>query len=225
VIAPLPLLGITYVLALVIGLLFSITTRRQPLRRNIRIATGLLALPALLAVSSLALLRFTVFREPPSLTELRREFPSKRADLERIVRMADQDAKFSRISPDFVDRFSDTPNEYGRYMRNDVKAGLPEIRWDEYRRIFARSRVKLGIQRDGSGDAFIMVDSVGLLNRGHASGYLYCNPAPSAIPFRFYPCNLHQDEGSRAYDPKTRDEAYSFKRIDQHWFAYDEGPS
>jgi hypothetical protein len=36
---------------------------------------------------------------------------------------------------------------------------------------------------------------------------------------------LYQERGKREYDPKTRDEGYSFQKLDNRWYAYDEGPS
>ncbi len=202
------LLGFAYIGALVIAVVLSIATRQQPRRRNIHIATVVLTTPIALTLAFFVFLRFTIFKEPPALADLQRDFPSKRADLETILRMSDEDVTFSRIAPDFLDRTIDNPNEFGRYM-NDPKAGLPPSRWDAYRKIYTQAGIKLGIQRDNSRDAFIMVDSVGLLNRGHTTGYLHCAPTAPPSAFRFYPCMLHQDNGARKYDPNTRDEGPS----------------
>lgn len=208
-----------------IGLVLSFTTHRQPRLRNIRILTFLLAAPMLLAVTFWIFLRFTIVKEPPTLTDLQRDFPSKRADIEMILRMSDEDLTFSRIAPTFLDRTPDNPHKFGRYMADDPKAGLARSRWDVYRTIYNRNGIRLGVQRDASNDAFIMVDSVGLLNRGHVSGYLYCAPTAEPSARRFYPCMLHQERGERKYDPRTRDEGYSFRKLDNRWYAYDEGPS
>jgi hypothetical protein len=139
--------------------------------------------------------------------------------------MSDEDKDFSRIAPTFLDKTSDKPNDFGRYMQGDPKAGLAESRWNAYRKIYRENGIKLGIQRDSSRDAFIMIDSVGLLNRGHTSGYVHCASSPSTDTYRFYPCIFHQDKGEREFDPNTHEEGYSFQRIDEDWYAYDEGPS
>jgi hypothetical protein len=218
-------LGLGYLGALVIGLTLCVTARRQPSRRIVRIATAVLTAPILLGLTFFVFLRLTIFKEPPTLADLQRDFQSKRADLEAILRMSDEDVNFSRIAPDFVDRTPDKPNEFDRFTKGDPRAALPESRWDAYRRVYVRSGIKLGIQRDASRDAFITVDSVGLLNRGHVSGYLHCAPTAPADAHRYYPCMLHEDKGMRNYDPKTRREGYSFQRLDDRWFTYDEGPS
>jgi hypothetical protein len=216
---------LAYLLILVTGLVLSFTTRQQPRRRNIRIGTGVVSIPIWLILAFGVFMWFTFGKEPPTLGELQREFASKRGDLETILRMSDEDAKFSRIAPDFLDRTPDGPNDFERYMKNDPKAGLPESRWGAYRRIYSRNGIKLGIQRNASRDAFIMVDSVGLLNRGHASGYVYCASTAPPNANRYYPCMLNKEKDERRYDPDTREEGYSFQKLDGRWYAYDEGPS
>jgi hypothetical protein len=49
-----------------------------------------------------------------------------------------------------------------------------------------------------------MIDSVGILDSGHTSGYLYCSSNTSADKYRFEPCVLHQDGGNRKCDSKAR---------------------
>jgi hypothetical protein len=135
--------------------------------------------------------------------------------------MSDEDSALLRIAPTFIDE----AGEFRRYMEGDPKARLPKARWDEYRRIYAKNGIKLGIQRDSFGDAFIMVDSMGLLNRGHTTGYLHCVLPISEDENRFFPCRLSQEDGRRDFDPTKHQEAYESHRIDIGWFAYDEGPS
>jgi hypothetical protein len=152
----------------------SFTTHLRPRGNGIQFAAFALIAPVVLGLVGMVVLRFAIFREPPTLAELERDFPSKRTDLEMILRMSDQDVKFSRIAPDFLDRTPDSSNTSGRYSENDPRAGLPGLRWDAYRKIYSRNGINLGIQRDPSLDAFIMVDSVGLLNRGHTDeGYSF----------------------------------------------------
>ena len=67
--------------------------------------------------------------------------------------------------------------------------------------------------------------SIGLLNRGHATGYLYCSTAKKNGVFRFEPYESRQSAGSHKYDPESRAEAFSFQELADHWYAYDQGPS
>lgn len=153
------------------------------------------------------------------------DFSSKRTALDTILRMSDGDTGFSRIAPAFLDR-SPRSNEFGRsYSYSDPAAGLPKARWDAYRQIYKADGIALGIERDNAGDAFIMVGSVGLLNRGHVTGYLHCRASASRDAGRFHPCLLNQDNGGHKFSADPREEAYSFQRIEGGWFAYDEGPS
>jgi len=222
-----PLIGvIAYFAVLFTGIVLSFTTRQQSRRWNIRMATIILSTPTWLVIAVGTFLWFGVFKQPPTLKELRHNFPSKRADLELILFMSDQDVNFSRIAPDFVDIdcHNGNPSDYSRYMASDPKAVLSTSRWDEYRKIYSRNGIKLGIQRDPAGDAFIMVDSVGILDNGHTSGYLHCASTVPASIYRFEPCNLHQEKGEREFNPELKEGAYSFQKLDANWYAYDKGP-
>jgi hypothetical protein len=208
------LLEFVYVGILATGLMFSVLDRQRLRRRKIRIATAALSSPIILLGALLVFLRFTIFREPPTLEELQRDFPSRRAALNTLVRMSDQDRKFFRITPDF--------SVSGQ--RSDGTL-LPKPRLDEYRKVFAQNGIRDGIERDDSRDAFVIVGSVGILNRGRSTGYVHCDPSPVVTGYRFYPCVLKQKNGHREFNPTTRDEAYSFVRLDELWYAYDVGPS
>jgi hypothetical protein len=209
-----------YLAALVLGLVLSFTTRRQFLRTTIRIATGFLAIPLCLFV-----LARTIFwlAEPPSLAKLQRDFPSKRTDLETILQMSNTDLDFPRVAPTWVVYW---PNEgtSETQSQGDPNAKLPEMRWQEYRSLYAKNDIQLGFSRDKSGDVFVMMDSVGLLNRGHTSGYLYCAATTEVAENRFYPCSLNQEKGQQKHSWNPRKEAYSFQRLADRWYAYDEGP-
>lgn len=221
-----PLVAVlAYFGALITGIVLSFTTRKQLRRRSIRIVTIALTTPIWLAIALIVFLWFTLFKEPPTLVDLQRDFPSKRADLETILAMSDEDMNFYRIAPDFLDRVPDDPNEVGgRYMASDPKAGLPKARWDAYRKIYARNGIRLGIERNRVHDAFIMVGSVGMLGRGHTSGYLHCAPSAPVDSYHFYPCVSHEERGERKSDRGSLEEGYSFQRLDDGWYAYDEGP-
>ncbi len=165
------------------------------------------------AVAGLVLIIWSC--EPPSLGTLQHRFSHQRQDLETIVSMADHDSQLVRIDPVWLmtrDR---------QYLAYSPATGITRERWDEYRRLFARNNITQGIQRDpATGDAFILVESVGLLNRGHSNGYLHCGPGPNHV---YAPCFSTQPSGEHPYKPG--DEAYSFRRLADRWYAYSEGPS
>ena len=164
-------------------------------------------------IAGLALLMYSC--EPPSLSTLERRFPRQRHDLETIVSMSNHDAQLLRIDPNW---FMTRDHQYLSYSPD---TGITEARWNEYRRLFSENGIAQGIQRDlDSGDAFIIVDSVGILNRGHSNGYLYCGAGAS---HRYLPCYSNQSHGEHPYKPG--DEAYSFRKLADRWYAYSEGPS
>ena len=212
--------------AILVGIVMSFTSHQERRRRRARIATIVPSIPICLLVGC-ALTLWVVVREsqPPTLAELKRDFPSKRSSFEMIVSMSAEDSRFWRIAPGWVDRTTDDPIKFEQFLENDPKAGLSNARWGAYREIFNRNGIKLGIQRNKQRDAFIMVDSIGLLNRGHTSGYVKCSSTISQDPDRFYPCILRKDNGKQEYSPDPRREGHSFQKLDDAWYAYDEGPS
>lgn len=185
-------------------------------------------LSIVLAVPMLAILVLTILfhdPEPPSVQDLQKQYASRKSDLNTLVHMSMEDSKYIYIGT----------NSSSRDLNLNIDAShpdmrfndLPRNRWDEYRNIFARNQIDAGLHNDGAGDVFITVRSIGLLNRGHVRGYLYCSKPhnPKFQGLGYAPCEQDQAEGTHPYDPKTRDEGYSFLRINDSWYAYDEGPS
>jgi hypothetical protein len=209
------------VLTIAVSIL-SFSLRKSLLRLFVRLLAGALVI-LMLVVGSLLILFWE--SEPPTLAELQHKFPSRQSDLETILRMSDEDALFWRIAPDFLWREANGSIVAGEFMAGDPNAGLSESRWDQYRSIYRRNGIKLGILRNKKHDAFIMMDSIGLLNRGHITGYLYCSTDPSKDADRFEPCTLGQNNGERKFNPDMHEEAYSFQRLSARWFVFDQGPS
>lgn len=210
-----------YALLVLIGLVLSLKARAPWRALLIRVSTAVLLIVGVLLVGMMFL-----FWEagPPTLARLQRDFPQKKPGLETILRMSDEDASFGRIAPDFVWRGPNDSDASGQRFVDDP-SGISKSRWNQYRDLYHRNGIKLGIERDKERDAFIMVDSIGLLNRGRVTGYLFCSPDQSPDANRFEPCTLHQDSGERKFTAEPRQEAYSFRRLDSRWFAFDQGPS
>lgn len=129
--------------------------------------------------------------------------------------MSEQDAQLVRIDPKWLATREHQCLEYC------PDSGITQERWNEYRRLFAQNDITQGIQRDpDTGDAFILVKSFGLLNRGVSNGYLHCGPGPTHT---YPPCSSLQPAGEHPYAPG--DEAYSYMKLADKWYAYSRGPS
>ena len=225
---PLVLLILISLIGILLGsAILSFATKRQPLRRRARIIASVLCIAlTLLVVSVWGIGRLVFGPPPPSLTDLRGSFPKQRADLEALIRMSNEDKEYGRIAPDWVNRVPVVDKTSGQMDPKAMSAPMPTPRWDAYRALFRRNDIRLGVSRNLLGDIFIMVESEGLLNRGHASGYLYYNPVPSTAPDlgeRFEPCTSSKDSEVHPYTGGQ--EGYSFQKLADHWYAYDQGPS
>ena len=91
--------------------------------------------------------------------------------------------------------------------------------------IYQRIGVKNGMRKNLYGDTFIMMDSIGLLNRGHTTGYLHCADSSSGSADRYPPCILNLNTGTQVYSDESRQDVFAFQRLDGQWFAYSEGPN
>jgi hypothetical protein len=210
-----------YIVTTVAALILSFGLLKSTLRLVARLSAGLLMVPILL----IGVVVFLFWEaEPPTIANLQRDFTKRRPELETILRLSNEDAQFSRIAPDFLWRQPKGSDAGGQFFLGDPNSGLRKSRWEQYRDVYRRNGIKLGVERDREGDAFVMLDSIGLLERGHTTGYLYCSDDSRADPERYEPCTLHQDSGKREYHAEPRAEAYSFQRLDSRWFAFDQGP-
>jgi hypothetical protein len=167
---------------------------------------------AAVAVSGLLLLLWGC--EPPSVTTLADRFPGERRNLETIIAMSDQDSQMAVIDPSWLEiRGQSFP------LLNNA-AGISAKRWDEYRRIFRLNGFTLGIRRySAKGDAFIIVKSIGLLDNGYSSGYLYCAPG---MEHQYAPCSSEEKRGERPASAGV--EAYEFVKLTDRWRAFLQGP-
>jgi len=154
--------------------------------------------------------------EPPSPAQLERRFSGQRGDLATLVAMSDHDSQLVRIAPAWLEVRG------GRlFMDYSAETGITRDRWDEYRRVFARNDIREGVQRDpDTGDIFVIVKAVGLLERGHMSGFLYCGPGSN---HRYQPCASSQSSGDHSRRSGD-DDNYSYRRLADRWYAYSEGP-
>lgn len=151
---------------------------------------------------------------PPSLATLKDRFPSQRHDLETIISMSDHDAQLTVIDPSWL------MTKDREFLAYSPDTGITRERWEEYRRLFSRNDIMQGIRRDpDTKDAFIIVQSFGILENGTSAGYLNCGPGPN---HRYLPCSSSRPFGEHPYRPG--DEAYSFIRLADRWYAYSQGP-
>lgn len=206
---------ISFVLILVV-LVALIFVRGNGWRKALRVIG--ITTTSLIAVITSGILLLMWSCTPPTLQTLQRRFPKQRKDLETILAMSNQDSQLLRIDPGWLATSS------AQYMKYDKASGITEERWNEYRRLFSRNDITQGIQRvPNSDDAFILVESEGLLNRGISNGYLYCGARPV---HRYVPCTLSSQSGSHPFEgPGSGDEGYSFIKLAGGWYAFSEGPS
>jgi hypothetical protein len=180
------------------------------------LAWSSVAIGSIVAVLASAILLLMASCTPPSITTLAGRFPNQRADLETIIRMSDQDPDLAVIDPGWLNSRS------GQQVLgdNDPKSPLSVQRWNEYRRIFKRNDLTQGLRRfKQNGDAFIIVKSEGLLDRGYSNGYVFCgSDSEHTLP----PCLSKDPRGE--HTTSQGGEAYSFIKVADRWYVFSQGP-
>jgi|SRR5579862_437546 len=97
----------------------------------------------------------------PSDNTLYERFFKKEASFNRLVQMANEDFKMTRIAPDFT-------------YPSDKQVSFPMQRWDEYRALFRDLGIDLGMNRlDRNDGVMLIVSATGIVGRGTAKGYAY----------------------------------------------------
>jgi hypothetical protein len=181
------------------------------------------------AVSLLLSLLIVFFwlEEPPSLPTLAKHFAERRPTLEQIIAMSDQDKYFFRIDPTFVDYDFTQGNMNGKAVVGPAAAKMPPARLQNYRALFARAKLNQGFQRQQDGDMYFMAGSFGILDNGYTTGYLYCRD-PGSVSSQssgYEPCRSATiDHGSQNESITPPRQAYSFQKVADHWFVFEEGP-
>jgi hypothetical protein len=149
------------------------------------------------------------YMTPPSDASLERRFYENRADLEKIVKMMEQDEHMERIADNFT-RNDDWDQHPGRAR------GISEQRWNQYREIFHRAGVPMGTARQ-SDDIEILAWAAGLAIAGTSLSYLHCGKSSASIPSNYPPCRERKESGSI----EENDVFIRYKRIEGDWYIYE----
>jgi hypothetical protein len=160
--------------------------------------------------SVVAILALAAASRPfPSDEALRARLLAHRVDFERLVAMANEDNRLSRIAPDFT-----WLNDDVAWPRKDV--GISEERWNDYRQLFRRVGAPEGILKGVNPTRIIFpIVSRGLVPTGFAKGLVY-----SQAPLTPVLKSLDKRPPDELWDGPDRSHVLAYKPIDDHWYIY-----
>lgn len=104
----------------------------------------------------------------PSDARLARVFHANEPDFLRLLAMAQEDAKLTRIAPDFTWLADDVG-----WPRPPSRVGFSDARWNEYRVLFRKLGVDSGVARRPDGVLLFIASTQGLVTGGSSKGYAY----------------------------------------------------
>jgi hypothetical protein len=163
-----------------------------------------------LGLSVVVILALSAARGPsPSDEALRSRFLTHRADFERLVAMANEDNRLTRISPDFTWLDDDVA-----WPRKD--AGISGERWNDYRKIFQRVGASEGIVKGANPTRIIFpIMSRGLVPAGAEKGLVYSQASLNPVLQ-----SLDKRPPDKLFDGPDRSHVLVYKPIDKNWYIY-----
>ena len=97
----------------------------------------------------------------PTDASLHDRFFRKEVSFNKLVQMAHEDSRMTRIAPDFT-------------WPGGKQVSFSTQRWDEYRALFRDLGVDLGMNRlDRNDGVMLIVSATGIVGRGTAKGYVH----------------------------------------------------
>ena len=161
-------------------------------------------------LSALGLISLAATRRPLASDEaIEARFLAHRADFERLVVMANEDSKLTRIAPDFT------------WLENDVawprkNVGISERRWNEYRELFRRVGAFDGIEKGINPNRVIFpIASGGLVPSGFTKGLVY-----SRVPLGPVLKSLDKRHPDKYWSGQDRSHVLVYKPIEKYWYIY-----
>jgi hypothetical protein len=138
----------------------------------------------------------------PTDAQLKRKFTARRGDLEKLVKMADEDQHLVRIASNFT--WLDTD---ASWPRNNI--GMSPARWNAYRLLFEQFGIHGGISRrvDFPESVFFLVSGRGIVPSGSTKGIVYSLRQLSPI--------RESLDGL-----KPTDKGLYFEKIDENWYLF-----
>ena len=112
----------------------------------------------------------------PTDSEVEQAYNEHRGELEKLLKMAEEDAHVARIA----NNFTWLKNDH-RWPREDV--GLTPERWNEYRALFASVGAHEGMlqSRSPTLEVSFWFSTQGVLGRGSTKGIVYQTDAPDRL--------------------------------------------
>jgi len=162
-----------------------------------------------LGLSVVAVLALAARGPFPSDEALRARFLTHHADFERLVAMANEDTRLTRIAPDFTWLDGDVA-----WPRKDV--GISEERWNDYRQMFRRVGTEEGVLKGiNPGRIIFPISSQGLVPAGSAKGLVYSQASLNPVLK-----SLDERPPHKFWDGPDRNHVLVYKPIEKNWYIY-----
>jgi hypothetical protein len=145
----------------------------------------------------------------PSDAELIKNFQNNEADFERLNQMAKEDSDFVRIADNF-----NWTKDSAAYPRPKSEKDLSEERWNEYRSLFKKLNLKMGISNSQPKEVWLLASTKGMVTGGSEKGYMYLMEEPSPIIDSLDNPNFNLPE------LQGRKAKILYRKLKNNWYLY-----
>ncbi|MGI9036430.1 MAG: hypothetical protein ACR2GD_10390 [Pyrinomonadaceae bacterium] len=162
-----------------------------------------------IAFLSSDLLDFGLSTPHPSDEVLIKNFQNNENDFEKLNQMAKEDSDFVRIANDF-----NWTKESIAYPRPKSEKDLSEKRWNEYRSLFRKLNLKMGIINSQPEGVGFLASTKGMVTGGSEKGYMYLIEEPFPIVDSLDEPNFSRPE------LEGRNNKILYRKLKDNWYLY-----
>ncbi|MFI5305573.1 MAG: hypothetical protein ACHQYP_12365 [Nitrospiria bacterium] len=149
----------------------------------------------------------------PSDAVLENRFTKHRAEIEQLRIMMEEDREMVRIASHFT-----LGNNSTTWPDSESQRRITEKRWNEYKNLFIKAEVPLGIERSNKTDMLFFAWTWGLSVGGESMSYVYCGSSRNGNSHVLLPC-IEQKEAGNEVEGRHKSR---YKRIEKDWYLFEE---
>ena len=135
-----------------------------------------------------------------------KNFQENEGDFNLLIQMAKQDSNMIRIANDFT-----WTKDNVSFPRLESELGITNEHWEEYKKIFIKTKLKNGILNYQPDKVFLAASSQGMLTGGSSKGYAYLKEKPEIL------VNSLDDY---KFEKSEENEITAYRKIADNWYLY-----
>lgn len=148
------------------------------------------------------------YRPHPSDKELLDNFAIHEQEFTQLAEMCKEDSGMVRIAPSFL-----WSSHRMAWPRPESEWGITHERWDDYRELFTKLNIKLGVYNYQPDLILMIANGRGIVTSGSSKGYAYAVESPR-------PVQIQESLDDFVFRGPTVTEHIYYRLIKDNWYIY-----